>query len=95
MSGASGESLASDGALGDGETNDAPAIQRAKSAYCDRFGYPVGVFGPDNWRMIPKLTVDDVPDLVDRVWHALLDAICEGSLAPGARIMQEEVAART
>ena len=32
------------------------------------------------------------PDLVERVYGALLDAISEGSLAPGARITQEEIA---
>lgn len=32
------------------------------------------------------------PDLVDRVYRSLLDAICEGSLAPGARITQEDIA---
>jgi DNA-binding GntR family transcriptional regulator len=32
------------------------------------------------------------PDLVDQVYRALLDAISEGSLAPGARITQEEIA---
>ena len=34
------------------------------------------------------------PDLVDRVHRALLDAICDGSLAPGARLTQEEIAER-
>ena len=34
------------------------------------------------------------PDLVDRVYRALLDAICEGSLAPGARVTQEDLAER-
>lgn len=34
------------------------------------------------------------PDLVERVYEALLDAISEGSLAPGARFTQEEVAAQ-
>lgn len=32
------------------------------------------------------------PDLVDQVYRALLDAISEGSLAPGQRLTQEEVA---
>jgi DNA-binding GntR family transcriptional regulator len=32
------------------------------------------------------------PDLVDRVYRALLDAISEGSLAPGQRVTQEEIA---
>ena len=34
------------------------------------------------------------PDLVDRVYRALLDAISDGSLAPGARLTQEDIAAR-
>jgi DNA-binding GntR family transcriptional regulator len=33
-----------------------------------------------------------VPDLVDQVYGALLDAICEGSLAPGERLTQEDIA---
>jgi DNA-binding GntR family transcriptional regulator len=32
------------------------------------------------------------PDLVDQVYRSLLDAICEGSLAPGQRITQEDIA---
>ncbi|MCE9659639.1 MAG: GntR family transcriptional regulator [Burkholderiales bacterium] len=32
------------------------------------------------------------PDLVDRVYRALLDAISEGSLVPGAKLTQEEIA---
>ena len=34
------------------------------------------------------------PDLVDRVYRALLDAISDGSLGPGARLGQEDIAAR-
>ena len=34
------------------------------------------------------------PDLVDRVYRALHDAIGDGSLAPGARLGQEDIAAR-
>lgn len=34
------------------------------------------------------------PDLVDRVYRALLDAISDGTLPPGARITQEDLAAR-
>lgn len=34
------------------------------------------------------------PDLVDQVHRALLDAICDGSLAPGARVTQEDLAER-
>jgi DNA-binding GntR family transcriptional regulator len=36
--------------------------------------------------------IEAAPDLVDQVYRALLDAISEGSLAPGARITQEELA---
>lgn len=32
------------------------------------------------------------PDLVDRVYRTLGDAICDGSLAPGQRITQEDIA---
>lgn len=32
------------------------------------------------------------PDLVDQVYQSLLDAISDGSLPPGARITQEEIA---
>jgi DNA-binding GntR family transcriptional regulator len=38
------------------------------------------------------LKIETTPDLVDQVYRALLDAISEGSLAPGARITQEEIA---
>ena len=34
------------------------------------------------------------PDLVDQVYRALLDAISGGSLAPGERITQEDLARR-
>jgi DNA-binding GntR family transcriptional regulator len=34
------------------------------------------------------------PDLVDQVYRALLDAISDGSLAPGERITQEDIAER-
>ena len=34
------------------------------------------------------------PDLVDQVYVALLDAISDGSLAPGARVTQEDIAER-
>jgi len=44
--------------------------------------------------MSSLIQLETAPDLVDRVWRVLLDAICEGSLAPGARIMQEDVAAQ-
>jgi DNA-binding GntR family transcriptional regulator len=36
--------------------------------------------------------IEAMPDLADQVYRALLDAISEGSLAPGARITQEELA---
>jgi DNA-binding GntR family transcriptional regulator len=38
------------------------------------------------------LKLDAMPDLVDQVYRALLDAISEGSLQPGQRITQEELA---
>lgn len=34
-----------------------------------------------------------VPNLTDQVYQRLLNAICEGELAPGARLTQEELAA--
>lgn len=36
--------------------------------------------------------LEATPDLVDQVYRALLDAISEGSLPPGQRITQEEIA---
>jgi DNA-binding GntR family transcriptional regulator len=36
--------------------------------------------------------LDSAPDLVDRVYHALLDAIIDGSLPSGTRLGQEEIA---
>jgi DNA-binding GntR family transcriptional regulator len=36
--------------------------------------------------------LQSAPDLVERVYRALVDAISEGSLTPGARLTQEEVA---
>ncbi|MCW5649018.1 MAG: GntR family transcriptional regulator [Ramlibacter sp.] len=36
--------------------------------------------------------IETAPDLVDQVYRALLDAISEGSLAPGERITQEDIA---
>ena len=38
------------------------------------------------------LHLEATPDLVDRVYRTLVDAICDGSLAPGERITQEEIA---
>ena len=36
--------------------------------------------------------LESAPDLVDRVYRSLLDAISDGSLAPGERITQEDIA---
>ena len=36
--------------------------------------------------------LEATPDLVDRVYRRLLDAISDGSLAPGQRIVQEDIA---
>ena len=38
--------------------------------------------------------IDTTPDLVDQVYRSLLDAISDGSMAPGARIGQEDIAAQ-
>jgi DNA-binding GntR family transcriptional regulator len=38
------------------------------------------------------IKIESTPDLVDRVYRSLLDAISSGTLAPGRRIKQEEVA---
>ena len=38
--------------------------------------------------------LEAAPDLVDQVYRALLDAISDGSLAPGQRITQEDIAER-
>lgn len=38
------------------------------------------------------LQLEATPDLVDRVYRSLLDAISDGSLAPGQRITQEDIA---
>jgi DNA-binding GntR family transcriptional regulator len=40
------------------------------------------------------IKIESAPDLVDQVYRSLLDAISEGSMAPGFRIMQEDVAAQ-
>jgi DNA-binding GntR family transcriptional regulator len=37
--------------------------------------------------------IDSTPDLVERVHRQLLDAICAGEIAPGARLTQEGIAA--
>lgn len=45
--------------------------------------------------MAPQLVrIEAAPDLVDQVYRSLLDAISEGSLAPGERITQEDIAER-
>jgi len=45
--------------------------------------------------MNPQLVkIESTPDLVDQVYRSLLDAISDGSLAPGTRIMQEDLAAQ-
>jgi DNA-binding GntR family transcriptional regulator len=50
---------------------------------------------PFHLPMNPQLVkIETTPDLVDQVYRSLLDAISEGSLAPGARIMQEDLAAQ-
>jgi DNA-binding GntR family transcriptional regulator len=38
------------------------------------------------------IKIESTPDLVDQVYRSLLDAISDGSLAPGERIMQEDIA---
>ena len=38
------------------------------------------------------LKIPASPDLVDQVYRSLLDAISEGSIAPGARLTQEDIA---
>ncbi|HPU51211.1 MAG TPA: GntR family transcriptional regulator [Burkholderiaceae bacterium] len=40
----------------------------------------------------PLIKLATAPDLVDRVYRSLLDAISDGSLAPGQRITQEDIA---
>ncbi|HYE71078.1 MAG TPA: GntR family transcriptional regulator [Aquabacterium sp.] len=42
----------------------------------------------------PLVKIAAAPDLVDQVYRSLLDAISEGSLAPGERITQEDIAER-
>jgi DNA-binding GntR family transcriptional regulator len=41
---------------------------------------------------VQLIKIESAPDLVDQVYRSLLDAISEGSLPPGARIMQEDIA---
>ena len=40
------------------------------------------------------IKIESTPDLVEQVYASLLDAISDGTLAPGARIMKEEIAAQ-
>ncbi len=40
------------------------------------------------------IKIESSPDLVDQVYRSLLDAISDGSMAPGSRIMQEDIAAQ-
>ena len=43
--------------------------------------------------MTPHLIkIESTPDLVEQVYASLLDAISDGTLPPGARIMQEDIA---
>lgn len=42
----------------------------------------------------PLIKLETAPDLVDQVYRALHDAISAGTLAPGERIVQEELAQR-
>ena len=45
--------------------------------------------------MHPNLIkIESTPDLVEQVYASLLDAISDGSLPPGARVMQEDIAAQ-
>ena len=38
------------------------------------------------------IKITSSPDLVDQVYRSLLDAISDGTISPGARIMQEDIA---
>ena len=40
------------------------------------------------------IKIESAPDLVDQVYRSLLDAISDGSMAPGARVGQEDIAAQ-
>ena len=44
--------------------------------------------------MSQLIKLEAAPDLVDQVYRALLDAISDGSLAPGTRITQQDIAAQ-
>ena len=38
------------------------------------------------------IKIESTPDLVEQVYASLLDAISDGSMAPGVRVMQEDIA---
>lgn len=38
------------------------------------------------------IKIETTPDLVEKVYTSLLDAISDGSMAPGVRVMQEDIA---
>ena len=40
------------------------------------------------------IKIESTPDLVEQVYASLLDAISDGTLPPGARVMQEDIAER-
>lgn len=42
--------------------------------------------------MVTLHRIETEPDLADRVYRTLLDAICDGTLEPGARLTQEDIA---
>ncbi len=51
------------------------------------------VFCIQNKSMVPNLIkIESSPDLVERAYTSLLDAISDGTLPPGTRIMQEDIA---
>ena len=41
---------------------------------------------------INLIKIESTPDMVEQVYASLLDAISDGTLQPGARIMQEDIA---
>ena len=41
---------------------------------------------------VQLVRLESAPDLVDQVYRALRDAISDGSIAPGARLTQEDIA---
>jgi len=42
--------------------------------------------------MSPFSPLKTAPDLVDQVYRTLLDAISTGTMAPGSRLTQEDIA---